>query len=417
MTTYKQARGTSKPGTNDGSWKTMERDDALLDGGLEEVTAHVEDLTDSWLAAHDPEFAAELERENHARKLLEYADDSAAYLDHIKGYSRRSGGYMDSDDVASESVLHMLERQANGHVVSNEKSYLHTVAGGLARRATSNWTHISNAKALTMYTNAVGKAEGALGRTLTPTEKDAIANGIVENWDTSDKRARPDKNFRMYAGQTQVSLDSYETTEQADAAVANGTLRNAAAESSQNEVEAGSYIDRALDAVEGHGGDMRDAKFLIWNALSENSADAHLLMVKSGLSQNRVTAIHKVMNADIAERIAPQVDKRVAAAVAKAQGASAKALTRSQVEKISAEARSEAQRELTPAANRASAAAAVATWNSGKTNEITEAFFSPWGTDPAARDAVCDQMSKYPDVSYDLWESALKLSNNRFAGR
>lgn len=318
------------------------------------------DLADSFLDEFDTDDTFDPAGHDAVSRAVDNAYASARHWESRKGVRERSRGVMDVDDMAQEGMLAVLERQANGQVIDDSKAYAHTVIWGIANQAGNLAVRQEDRKALKMFNQAVDRKASSLGRRLTPSEEDQVATAIRNNW--HDQRRKPSEDFRRYAGQMEVSMDASESDSAADYFMPHAPAADAEVRS-VNDIAPGSFKDRALDAIEGHGGDLRDARRMLWNALAEDGAAP---MVQAGtLSQRKVTS------------------------------------TRSDM-----------------AAYPGGVTGALDAWERGENNSGTEALFAPWATtDEATRDQVVNQMRRFPGRSEDLWDSALKLANNRNADR
>ncbi|GAB2733298.1 hypothetical protein GCM10027273_10070 [Nocardioides pakistanensis] len=289
--------------------------------------------------------------------LLDMAEHSARHWAERKGTRDRSGGAIDTDDVAQDAVLAYLEAQANGHEIKSPQGYIHRAASNIAASAGSR-VRAEDRKALVLFRDEVSRQEAAKGRQLSGREKDAIAQTIRDTW--PDERHQPSKNFRRFAGQMEISMDAYETDEARDYVLPHTDLN---AGLGVNDVRPESSLDKALDAVEGHNGDLRDARRLLWNALAEiNDAPT----VRPGtLSQRKVTALRAEMSA-----------------------------------------------------YPGGVATAARNWADGIDDQGTHALFAPWG-EPNDRDRadIVALLGKHPDAAEAMWDSALKLANTRNAAR
>lgn len=321
--------------------------------------ADLDGLADAFLAAADSDDAAERAAVEEA---ISNAYDSARHWEARKGVRERSRGVVEVDDIAQEALLAVLERQANGGTVHDVKGYMHTSAWGIANQAGNTAVRQENRKALKLFNTEVDRRVAALGRPLTSVEQDQIAADIRENW--HDPRRKPSVDFRRYAGQMEVSMDAQESADAAGYLTPASTLGRPG-EDNPFEVRPGSALDRALDAVEGHAGDRRDARRMLWNALAENSDGAP--MVDAGtLSQRKVTAARAVMKS-----------------------------------------------------HRGGVAGAIRDYENGRTNQAVDALFAPWGENvsPSQKAAVVAQMNRFRERAEDLWDSALKLANTRNSER
>lgn len=317
----------------------------------------LEDLTDAYLGEVD----STPEEIDEVRRTIDLAYDSARHWESRKGVRERSRGVIDVDDMAQEAALSILEREANGHVIKDKKGYMHTYAWGIAQQAGNHGVRQEDRKALKMFRTECSEREATLGRSLTRSEEDQIADDIRANW--HDQRRKPTVNFRRFQGQMEVSMDAQESTDAVGYLLPNSVLGRPGEETT--EVAPGSYTDRALAAVEGHEGDLRDARRMLWNALAEMS-DNDVPMVRAGtMSQRKVTAARATL-----------------------------------------------------AQHPGGVLGAARDWENGQSNAATEALLAPWGERSVdERQSVIDQMRRHPERAEDLWDSALKLANNRNADR
>lgn len=336
----------------------------------------------------DPEgFAAE-QAEAELRQTIEDSYASANHWARAKGVTERSRGVMDVDDLAQEGRLAILERQANGQVVNDPKAYGHTIIWGKANQAANTAVRQENRKALKLFNAECERQIAELDRPLTRAEEDQIATAIRENW--HDQTRKPSADFRRFMGQMETSLNAFDSPEQADAFLTHAEMGVPGGASGLNDVVPDSYTDRALDAIEAERpGDLRDARRMLWNALAESN-DTTPMVQPGTLSQRKVTA----SRADMA-----------------AHGKTPEFVKRAQESGMD-------EKEIEAAALTFGFATALNQAEDGETNAATEALFAPWGTtDPAVRQAVVDQMRRYPDYAEAMWDSALKLANNRNADK
>lgn len=357
MTTIRQARVPAGVPTG-GRFAVTASAESEID--LTDNTPEVLDrLTDQYLDTYEePGTAAERDA---VQQTLDMAYESARHWEYRKGVRNRSGGLVDEDDIAQEAMLAVLEREANGHVIHDPKAYMHTYSWGIAQQAGNLGVRQENRKALRMFNEECDRREAARGEPLTSAEKDQVAVEIRDNW--HDQKRKPSVDFRRYAGRMEVSMDAQESQDAANYLLPNSVMGQPG-EENQFEVRPGSYTDRALDAVDGINGDRRLAKRMLWNVLAENSDHGTPLVQVGTLSQRKVTAVR--------------------AAMAKQAGG---------------------------------VLGAADAWESGQSDESTEALFAPWGTGAsvAEQQAVVDQMRRYPDRAEALWTSALQLANTRHA--
>lgn len=365
-------------------------DRAELDARVdEELDRRAEAAVD---AQWDPStFSAQSDIDD-VRQTIDQAYASANHWIRRLGVHERSRGLMDADDLAQDGVLTLLERQANGVEIANPKAYIHTSIRGVAGNAGSRVRQEDRA-ALKQHVAACRDAESRLGRELTASESDAIAKHIRDNWHDQDRK--PSKNFTQYAGAMEVSVDGavaghgesdgYGTS--AEFLHQHGVFEEP--DQASRNAQPGSFTDRSLDAIEGHGGTKRDARHMLWNALAEN-AESVPMVAAGTLSQNKVTAARALM-AEYGS--GPKAAERV-----RADGGTAK--------------------EIAAVALAAAINDALATWDRGETDEGTEALFAPWGeTTPDVRDAIAAQIRRFPKHAEGMWGSALSLANNRNSNR
>lgn len=355
-----------------GEWTTATRDEADLTLDLsssEDLEALADALLDgTYETARQSSFADRSAEDQQAIDRLELARQSAAYWEHNKGVNRRSRGVVDEDDVASESVLALYEREANGHSIRSDKAYLRTFAWGLAQQGGNHGVNPVNRKALGMFRALCAEKSVGLGRNLTRVEEDEIAGDLRANW--HDQKRRPSEYFRTLEGQMEVSVDAGENADSMGYLLPNSV--HGIPGHDDHEVRPGTYTERAILAADGHDGDLRDAKMMAWAVAveeavesSERFYDRDIPMVEAAtISQRRVTAIRETIK-------------------------------------------------------EAGGVAAVAeTWRDGVDDSTTEALFEPWGeTTMQQREDIVDLITYKPGRADQLWSSACQMANNRNAER
>lgn len=272
-------------------------------------------------------------------------------------WNSRSGiddGATDADDIAQTALLGFLERQHAGQRVDNVYAYVHSAARNAAATAMRRGCRHEDIRAFVLYKDKVTGLEQALGRPLTPGEKDQVATDIRDGW--HDPRHLPSPRFRENVNASRhLSIDTQDHGGQIGAH--HSTSPDV---TGPGDVAPGSTLDKALDAVEGHGGTVWDARRMVYNALAEG-AGAPLL---SGphLSHRRVTNARRALNAntDMAEVLRDAED--------------------------------------------------------GVDDERTQALFAPWPqTTPQERRSLVSLLGRDTDYAYDLWDSAVRFSSLRQA--
>lgn len=331
----------------------------LGDFDLEAITDRVEAILDQRAAdavdqAWDPGAYAARQEEEALRRVVTEAYASARRLNGRRGATDRSNGVIDVDDLAQEGPEAVIRAQSNGQTIVDPVRYAHKAIWAAAGRAGGE-LRSEDRRALKMLAERESEMVAVLGRPLNQREREAIAQDIYDNW--HDPRHLPSRDFATNANARQASLDEM-LVGGLDVTGSHGV---GSMEDDQMYVAPGSYMDKALDAVEGIEGDTRDARRMMWNALAEISGGP--LVEAGSLSQRKITEARALMK--------------------NAPGGVHGALDK---------------------------------WEQGHSDAQTEAFFAPWGTqDPDVRDAVVAQMRRFNDRAEDMWVSALRFANTRNA--
>ncbi|MDQ2738005.1 MAG: hypothetical protein M3Y35_05150 [Actinomycetota bacterium] len=165
---------------------------------------------------------------------------------------------LDRDDIAQEALLQYLKAVRSGAAagVQNRKAYLNGAVSNLVstRLAGRKGSRNSADKgAFTEYNDGVAALRDELGRSLTRTEEDALADKIVES---RPARRRPTRGFHRPIAVS--SLDAGESTVEP---VAGSDLP-------AENFAIGSHAEHAMQALEGAGGKLA-ARRHAWNALAE----------------------------------------------------------------------------------------------------------------------------------------------------
>lgn len=290
-----------------------------------------------------------------ALSIQDQAARSANYWDQRFGASRRT--LTEVEDIAQDSVLALLESQRNGVVVSNTGSYLVGAAKSMAARSLNTAVRHEDLRAYRMYKSQTAALAAELGRPLTSAEQDAVAENIRGDWPNPNNR--PSQDFRRAAASHNISIQAPLGGGRGETV---GTVVEevlADREAVSNYVEPGSALDAALDAVEGHEGDRRDARRLLWDALAPSVGAPSV--ARQSLSVRRCTQLRAEMST-----------------------------------------------------YPGGVAGAVETWNHGVEDAGTAVLFAPFGDiDADQKDRVAELMTTSSERAEVMWSSALMLANRR----
>ncbi|KQP62878.1 sigma factor [Nocardioides sp. Leaf285] len=277
-------------------------------------------------------------------RMFEVAQKAARRVVRSTGSADR--GYS-ADDVAQDALVAVLERRARGGRVDNVHAYINTSASNLAARAGRASVRAEDFAAYRALAGRIAEKQSQ-GQEPTTEEIREMAHDIRENW--HDARHRPSPEFVQNVRGWEVAdsdrvLDDHSYFDRASL----GGV-------SHNDVAPGSWLDRALDGVEGEERNLREARKMLWNAVAERQGAP--LIETPHLGHRNVTA---------------------------------------------------ARRSITPDTD---VQALVARWEDETLDVETEnALFAPWpGEDIRDRAAVANLLSANPDYSYGMWDSALRAA-------
>ncbi|MGL5825513.1 MAG: hypothetical protein ACRCYU_11975 [Nocardioides sp.] len=175
------------------------------------------------------------------------------------------------EDAAQEAVTSLYERRANGRVIEAPASYVRRTAWLQARRDGSA-ARSEDRRAAKMLVAAREEKMQELGRELTGAEFQGLHDSIREHW--HDPARRPSENYyNLTRPHFEFDLDKARTNPWP----------------STQQAAPGSYMDKALDGLEGTDGrNLADSRRMLYNALAEGAGAP--LVAEGSLSQNRITA-------------------------------------------------------------------------------------------------------------------------------
>lgn len=273
----------------------------------------------------------------------------------------RKSNTVDDEDIAQETRLAVLTALHRGNKVTDIRRHTVSTAANITVRNTENKFRAEDRKAYRIYAELRAAKEAEEGRKVTPTEDDAIAQFVLENW--HDKRRMPSKEFRI-ARTVDTSLDR---PLGADSDTTLGTLLEAPS-STGHWIEPDSWLDQTFSALEEKGADKKAfAKRAAHNAFAE--IHGGVLVTPGTLSQRKVTEYRGVME--------------------KHQGG---------------------------------VLGACALWSGGDDDDhpAVKALFAPYGEDVSTDDQIkiVDFYERFDDAkATQMWEAAASLANNKHADK
>ncbi len=302
--------------------------------------------------------AVNLEETIDPEELVKFAGQRSVVWDYRYGLRNRSTA-IDSDDIAQEAMTQLLEALHAGKDIKDTRRWVSSAAANLTVRATSNHFRGEDRKAYFIVRKQVSELEQDLGRELTRSEVDAIAERVREDW--HDKRHRPSAAFMQ-------TMSTYASLDKSFGEDGEGTLGEQLVDSAdRNYVEPGSYMDRALSYVEDENvknlpGSRARAQRLTYNAVAELSGAP--LVAEGSLTPRKVQSLSRVMKSH-------------------------------------------------PGGVRQ----ACKDWSEGDDNEAVKAMFAPFGRlDFDDREVVVSLLERFKGDQIDIvWHAALSHANDRFA--
>ena len=300
-------------------------------------------------AAMDKLLAKYTDPEKLNRQVLEAADVF------VRRYSQdQKSNHVGKEDIAQESVEHLLAMLERGVEINNFSQFIPSLVANRTVRATENKFRAENRRAYRIWKQKCDDLHHKVGRSLTRTEEDALAQDVLDEW--QDVRHKPSKDFRT-PHTVDTSLDAPIGEDDFNLGM---TL--VADEHTGNYIEPDSYMDQAFTAVEQVGSaNKAHAKRLMFNALAEGGEGEVPLSREGSLSQRQVTKHRTAM-------------KEVG---------------------------------VLEACN---------DWGDMKQNEAVTALFAPFGElDSAGQEKVVFFLQARPSYAEDLWASAIAFANNKHA--
>lgn len=206
-----------------------------------------------------------------------------------------------ADDIASEVVVHVLERSKNTPITP---AFVRRATHGIVARAShANRTGIgrenvwsmssSDMKAWKIHQARVRELEQETGRALNHKELDTVAAQIRDNW--PDRKHRPRENFHRQESR-EASIDAATAT-----GFEYGHAPSAEEESVVSQPEPdGEHMAAALDAIDSDDADgrSRQKERLLHNAIAELRGAP--LVVPGAMSQRACTTARREIGTDSA---------------------------------------------------------------------------------------------------------------------
>ena len=286
-------------------------------------------------------------------ELLDVANKLAA---RIASRSMFSG--MDSvrEELVGDTLALVMEQKAKRPDMRISRGYVSMVMNGFAsKHASDGLLSNESRKAKGIWLKLVDKKQQELGRLLTVSEEDRLAEDLRENW-VSTRRHRPVQGFHRI--ERHLSIDA------------------------PNEESGDSVVDYLTAQLEGSGGEELPL-------YEEDSAMAQALMAVQSGDASAKPKRWQMYNILAETMDAPRV-------------ASGSVST----------ARCAKSRTLIEQAGGVSAVARM--WEQGEDTDATEALFTPFGeVDGTGREKIVDLLLKNPAYSEDVWMGALSLANTR----
>ena len=274
-------------------------------------------------------------------------------------FDAHTGGLIESDDVAQDLALRILEAEARGSQLTSVKGTVLRIASHVhgERGSVLNGT---DRRAFTLLQTAETAFMQREGRMFTTEERRLAAQHILDNW--HDPRHKPTDHFRHV-----VTTGDGSPHHAIQWSIATGRNREDAylgrssLEDRGHEVGSpvpGSWMDQALEATETQGRN-KEARRLAWNARAE--VGGFPLVRPRQLSQNKVTVHRQHIDSDT------------------------------------------------------DVATAVAEYRAGEVTPRTEALFAPWPTATEQERAAIASALAGPmrGQAVEMWRSAVEFANNR----
>ena len=300
---------------------------------------------------------------------LEHLQDLAAKLRlgaRAAHPTNRVGQAWDAEDLQQEVLLQMLERgRARGNITEITPAYMNSVMRNTVARSVNahsrgigaeNYAKVNSAdlSAWGEFTRRVDEIELATGRVLSPSERDAVAEQIRDEW--HDQRRKPTAGFHQH--RFDLSIDAPPPGSE-DGSGVDGLGMAGAAPSAEEEYLAQSHYGPDTEAVMSMSRQGGATRKYGWNAICE----------ARGIPKQP----HGTLN------------NRQIAAVKKAVGE-----------------------------NNQEVLSALEEWESGLSNERTEALFRPFGAaSQSHRAQVAEVMRDMPDRAGQLYSLALAGATER----
>ena len=273
----------------------------------------------------------------------------------VRRYNQdQKSNHVGTQDIAQESVEHLLAMLERGVEINNFKQFIPSLVANRTVRATENKFRAENRRAYRIFAQQREDLEAVMGRSLTRTEEDALAQKVLDEW--QDPRHKPSKDFRT-PHTVDTSLDAPLGEDEFNLGM---TL--VAQEYTGNNIAPDSFMDKAFTAVEKVGSaNKAEAKRLMFNALAESTEEEVPLAREGSLSQRQVTK-HRTAMKD------------------------------------------------------AGVLAACEEWEDREDSAAVTALFAPFGDlDTAGQTEVVAFLQARPAYAEHLWASAIAFANNKHA--
>ncbi|MGC0252683.1 hypothetical protein [Pseudactinotalea sp. Z1748] len=290
---------------------------------------------------------------DHLQGLMAKLHQSARYTHP----GQRIGQAWDAEDLEQEVLLQMMERaRATGNITEITPAYMNSAMRNIVSRSLNahtrgigaeNYAKVNSADlgAWREFTTRVDEIELATGRALSPTERDAVAEQIRQDW--HDQRRKPTDGFHLHRHDTPM-----DTPESASL----GHARTPSAEQAYlDETHYGPDTEIVLGASKQGGGTRKH----MWNAICESRG---ITKQPHGVLNNRqVTAVKNTVGENEQEVFS-----------------------------------------------------ALEEWESGLSNERTEALFRPFGAaSQSHRAQIAEVMRDMPDRAAQIYSLAIAGATER----
>lgn len=279
---------------------------------------------------------------DHAQAMVETAQRAA------RRFSRAFGcQQMTVDDIAQAAIIDVQERLNSGGKIRDVLGYVNSSARGLASRD-GRPVRAENLAAARLYKEWEQQWATENGGMPPQSVKNAKCQEIRDNW--HDPRHKPALDFLVDVQGGREKVRSIGMTDE----VFDKVVSMSGSDDSDAYVAPHSHLDRALHAAEGHEGNRKDARRMLWNALAESRG---VPLVEPTLTPRQITAIKK----DIAD-----------------QDAFEDALDGDQ--------------------------------------DLRGSLLTPWaGKDERDQEAVIDMLREHRSIGFDLWQAAV-IASRRGSG-